>query len=131
MVEALLPPSAPDRLDAIFGALADPTRRALVLALSEGERSIKELGSPFRVSFQAISKHVQVLERAGLVRRRVVGRTHLCSLEASALASADLWLKNYERLWNQRFDALEAMLKAEAQEDRRAGGDSASGGPGV
>ena len=83
------------------------------------------------MSFQAISKHVQVLERAGLVRRRVVGRTHLCSLEASALASTDLWLKNYERLWNQRFDALEAMLKAEAQEDRRAGGDSASGGPGV
>ncbi|HEX2836943.1 MAG TPA: metalloregulator ArsR/SmtB family transcription factor [Phycisphaerales bacterium] len=130
MVEVLLPSSAPDRLDAIFGALADPTRRALVLALSEGERSIKELGSPFRVSFQAISKHVQVLERAGLVRRRVVGRTHLCRLEASALASADLWLKNYERLWNQRFDALEAMLKAEAEAERRAGGDSAAGGSG-
>lgn len=113
--------SPADRLDEVFGALADPTRRALVAALSEGERSIKDLCRPFHVSFQAISKHVRVLERAGLVRRRVVGRTHLCSLEPTGLASADQWIRHYERLWNERFDALDTMLKAEAAKEQRDG----------
>ncbi len=117
MVESLLNPT-PKSLDAVFGALADPTRRALVAALFEGERSIKELCAPFQVTFQAISKHVRVLEQAGLVRRRVVGRTHLCSLEPAGLAGADQWIKHYERLWNERFDALDAMLKNEVEDGK-------------
>jgi DNA-binding transcriptional ArsR family regulator len=100
-------------LDSVFHALADPTRRAMLRSLASGERPIGELAAPFRMSFAAASKHVKVLESAGLVRRKVVGRRHLCRIEASPLAAAERWLRYYERFWNKRLDALEALLKAE------------------
>ena len=103
--------SAP--LDGIFHALSDPTRRAMLRSLASGERHIGELAAPFRMSFAAASKHVRVLEEAGLVRRRKEGRRHFCRLEASPLAAAERWLRFYERFWNKRLDALEALLKSE------------------
>lgn len=98
------------RLDGIFHALADPTRRAIVRRLVQSECSIGELGAPFEMSFVAVSKHVKVLERAQLVKRRVRGRTHLCRLDARALAEAHRWLGAYERFWNESLDALEALI---------------------
>ena len=85
----------------------------MLRTLSSGERRIGELAAPFKMSFAAASKHVRVLETAGLIRRRVEGRRHLCRMEPSPLAAADRWLRYYERFWNQRLDALEALLKAE------------------
>lgn len=97
-------------LDGVFRALADPTRRAMLASLAEGERSVTELAAPFDMSLAGASKHVKVLERAGLVERRVDGRTHRCRLKAEALARADRWLRYYERFWSTRLDALEREL---------------------
>ena len=98
-------------LDGVFHALADPTRRAMVRALVSGERKIGDLAAPFDMSFAAASKHVRVLEAAGLVRRRIEGRTHLCQLQTAPLAAATDWLSFYQALWTDKFDALEALLK--------------------
>ncbi|HLV64584.1 MAG TPA: metalloregulator ArsR/SmtB family transcription factor [Polyangiaceae bacterium] len=103
--------SAP--LDAVFHALSDPTRRAMIQRLGQRERTVSELCEPFSMSLAGASKHLKVLEEAGLVRRRVVGRTHYCSLRAARLAEAHRWLARYERYWNARLDALEALLDAE------------------
>jgi DNA-binding transcriptional ArsR family regulator len=103
--------SAP--LDAVFHALADPTRRAMLRGLARREQSVSELAAPFRMSLAAASKHVRTLERAGLVRRRVLGRTHLCRLDAEPLGKADAWLRFYERFWSGRLDALERELKGD------------------
>jgi len=103
-------------LDGVFHALADPTRRAMLRSLTAGERNIGQLAAPFAMSFAAASKHVKVLEGAGLVRRRVQGRSHLCRLEAAPLAAADEWLRFYERLWTRNFDTLDAILR-ESQGD--------------
>ena len=100
-------------LDDVFHALADPTRRAMLQRLASGERNIGELAAPFRMSFAAVSKHVRVLEDAGLVRRRVQGRVHICRIEPAPLAAAEEWLRYYERFWTRRLDALDALLKAE------------------
>ena len=100
----------PSALDRVFHALADPTRRAMLRSLADGERPITQLAAPHRMSFAAASKHVRVLEGAGLVRRRVAGRTHVCSIQPGPLADAEAWLRFYERYWNERFDALEAAL---------------------
>lgn len=97
-------------LSDIFHALADPTRRAIVERLAQRECSISELGEPFDMSFVAISKHVKKLEEAQLVKRRIDGRTHFCRLDPSALAKAHRWLGAYEGFWNERLDALEALL---------------------
>ncbi|MDI1261979.1 MAG: metalloregulator ArsR/SmtB family transcription factor [bacterium] len=104
-------------LDAVFHALADPTRRAMLGQLAERELTIGELAIPFSMSFAGASKHVRVLEDAGLVERTVLGRTHRCRLEAARLAEANAWLKHYERFWSVRLDALEALL---LEEDRVA-----------
>jgi len=85
----------------------------MLRSLSSGERNIGELASPFNMSLAAASKHVRVLEAAGLVRRKVQGRRHICRIEPSPLAAADRWLRFYERFWNKRLDALEVLLKAE------------------
>ena len=98
-------------LDDVFRALADPTRRAMLRSLAGGDRNIRALAEPFAMSFAAASKHVKVLEGAGLVRRRVEGRSHVCRLQAAPLAAAEEWLRFYEQFWNQRLDALEALLK--------------------
>lgn len=100
-------------LDAVFHALADPTRRAMLGHLAERELSIGELATPFSMSFAGASKHVKVLENAGLVTRTIVGRTHLCRLQAARLAEADAWLRRYQRFWTERLDTLEALLRAE------------------
>jgi DNA-binding transcriptional ArsR family regulator len=101
------------RLDAVFHALSDPTRRAMLGRLANREHSIGELAVPFRMSFAGASKHVRVLERAGLVARMIRGRTHHCRLRAARLAEADAWLKHYERFWNESLDTLEALLREE------------------
>jgi len=100
-------------LDAVFHALADPTRRAMLGHLAERELTIGELATPFHMSFAGASKHVRVLENAGLVTRTIQGRTHLCRLQAARLAEANAWLRRYERFWNAKLDRLEALLRAD------------------
>jgi DNA-binding transcriptional ArsR family regulator len=102
----------PTRLDAVFHALADPTRRAMLQRLAEAPLSVGELAAPHRMSLAAASKHIRSLERAGLVRRQVTGRTHVCRLESAPLAGAHDWLAFYQRFWSRQFDALDAALKA-------------------
>jgi DNA-binding transcriptional ArsR family regulator len=101
------------RLDAVFHALADPTRRAMLRDLARRPRNVGELAAPFEISLAAASKHIQVLERAGLLQREVQGRVHVCRLDARPLHAGVEWMRHYERFWNQRLDALEALLKAE------------------
>jgi DNA-binding transcriptional ArsR family regulator len=100
-------------LDRVFHALADPTRRSMLRTLSDGEHSIGALAAPFSMSLAAASKHVKVLEGAGLVRRRVQGRSHFCRIEPAPLAEADAWLRFYERFWTERLDTLESLLRGE------------------
>ncbi|MCS0500539.1 ArsR/SmtB family transcription factor [Protaetiibacter mangrovi] len=101
-----------DRLDAVFAALADPTRRAILARLAEGEASVAELARPFAMSQPAVSKHLKVLEGAGLVSRTQVATTRLSHLEAQPLAEADAWMRRYKRFWNEGFDKLDAALAA-------------------
>jgi len=103
----------PQHLDAIFHALGDATRRQMLRELSNGERTVGELAAPFAMSLAAASKHIKVLEGAGLVRREVRGRAHFCRLEPGPLASAHEWLGFYERFWTSRLDALEQLLRDE------------------
>ncbi len=111
------------RLDLVFHALAHPARRAIIRQLCGGERNLSELASPLRMTFPAATKHVRVLERAKLVRRRVVGRQHLCRLRAEPLKEATVWTEQFRRYWEARFEALDALLdemKAQEQSgDRR------------
>lgn len=104
---------ADPRLDHIFHALADPTRRAMLQRLAERERTVGELAEPFAMSLAGASKHIKALEAAGLVRREVRGRQHLCRLEPARLATAHDWLSFYERFWTTRLNALDALLRAE------------------
>jgi DNA-binding transcriptional ArsR family regulator len=106
------------KLDAVFHALSDPTRRAILQRLAQGERSIGELASPFHMTFAGASKHIKALEKAGLVRRRVDGRTHLCRLEPKHLAEAYDWLGHYERFWTLRLDDLEHELRKDTARKR-------------
>lgn len=102
-----------ERLDAVFQALADPTRRAMLRQLADGERNVGELAGPYEMTLAAASKHIKALERAGLVRREVRGRIHVCRLDAEPLHGGFEWLRHYERFWNHRLDDLEALLRAE------------------
>jgi DNA-binding transcriptional ArsR family regulator len=97
-------------LDRVFHALAHPARRAMLRKLAQGERNLSQLAAPLRMSFPAASKHVRVLEQARLVRRRVVGRTHLCRLEPKPLSQANQWLEKYRRIWERNFQGLDALL---------------------
>lgn len=103
---------SPD-LDVLFRALADPTRRAMLGALAKREQTVGELAAPFDITLAGASKHIQMLERAGLVRREVQGRVHTCRLEARPLHAGAEWLRHYERFWTRRLDGLEALLKAD------------------
>jgi DNA-binding transcriptional ArsR family regulator len=103
-------------LDSVFHALADPTRRAMLRRLAKSEQNIGELAAPFKMTFAAASKHVKVLERARLVRRRIAGRSHFCRLAPAPLAAADQWLRFYARFWTDQLDALDAVLRAEDAE---------------
>lgn len=97
-------------MDAVFHALAHAARREMLGRLAAGELTVGELAEPLAMSLAAASKHVKVLERAGLVGRTVDGRRHVCRLEAAPLQSASAWLGFYERHWTERLDALEALL---------------------
>ena len=100
------------RLDATFHALADPTRRGMLASLALGDKSIGALAEPFDISFAGAAKHVKVLEGAGLVARRKVGRSQICSLAPAPLAQADQWLRQWEAFWNVRLDRLQALVEA-------------------
>jgi DNA-binding transcriptional ArsR family regulator len=100
----------PDPLSAKFAALADPTRRAILARLALGETSVNEIAEPFAMSLPAVSKHLKVLERAGLIARSREAQWRPCRLEASALKDVDDWLEDYRRLWEERLDRLEAYL---------------------
>lgn len=110
-------------LDAAFRALADPTRREMLRRLAEGELSVGELAAPCDMSLAAASKHIKTLERAGLVRRRIAGRTHTVRLKLDVLAEAHEWLGYYGRFWSARLDALEAALRAEGDDKANSGKD--------
>jgi DNA-binding transcriptional ArsR family regulator len=107
------PPASNDRLDRVFHALSDPTRRQMLHSLAGGERTVGELAAPFRMSLAGAAKHVKTLERSGLLRRTVKGRTHICRLEPAPLANANAWFRYYTRFWEQSLDALEAALREE------------------
>ena len=97
-------------LDRVFAALADPTRRTILKTLSRHPATINEIAKPFPVSLNAISKHVMVLERAGLVRREIKGREHHCRIEPNSLREASAWMDYYRQFWEQRMDALEIYV---------------------
>jgi DNA-binding transcriptional ArsR family regulator len=100
-------------LDTVFHALGDSTRRRMLRDLSEGERTVSQLAEPFAISLAAASKHIKVLENAGMIRREVRGRTHLCRLDPGPLASAHQWLGIYERFWTERLAVLDRLLREE------------------
>jgi len=102
-----------ERLDTTFRALADPTRRGMLASLALGDKSIGELAEPFEMSFAGASKHVKVLEEAGLIARRKIGRIHLISIEAKPLEEAERWLRQWERFWNVRLDRLQALVESD------------------
>ncbi|HKP64526.1 MAG TPA: metalloregulator ArsR/SmtB family transcription factor [Polyangiales bacterium] len=112
------------QLDRVFHALSDPTRRFMLHAMAESAQSIGELAAPHQMSFAAVSKHVKVLEVAGLLRREVRGREHVCHLTVAPLAAASDFLASYAAFWSARLDALEAVVaeEAEAEQARRREG---------
>jgi DNA-binding transcriptional ArsR family regulator len=101
------------QMNSVFHALGDATRRKMLRDLARGERTVSELAEPFAMSLAAASKHIKVLEHAGLIRREVRGRTHICRLDPGPLASAHEWLSFYERFWTSRLDELERLLRSE------------------
>jgi DNA-binding transcriptional ArsR family regulator len=100
-----------DRLSEVFSALADPTRRAILARLTEGEATVNQLAEPFPISLQAISKHLKVLERAGLITRGVQAQWRPCRLDAAPLREVADWIADYQRFWEQRYDRLDEYLQ--------------------
>ena len=109
-----------ERLDATFAALADPTRRAILTRLSSGQASVMELAKPFRMSQPAISKHLRVLERAGLISRGRDAQRRPRRLEAQPLAEASSWLERYRQFWEKRFQRLDALLEEMKASEKKA-----------
>jgi DNA-binding transcriptional ArsR family regulator len=112
---------SPDRLSTTFAALADPTRRAILARLASGEASVMELAEPFAMSLPAISKHLKVLERAGLIARGREAQWRPCRLEAGPLKDAADWLEHYRRFWEQSLDRLEAYLPELQRKEQKHG----------
>ena len=108
-------PDGTGALDEIFGALADPTRRAIVARLAEGPCSVSNLAAPFPISAPAITKHLAVLERAGMIARWKTGRVNYCRLVADPLGRAGAWIEQHRTFWEQQLDALEDYLDREAE----------------
>jgi DNA-binding transcriptional ArsR family regulator len=102
---------SPDALDDTFQALANPIRREIVSQLVENRKTVLELASQFDISLNGVSKHIKVLENAGLIRREIKGRTHYCQLNPVPLQQANEWIEHYRTFWNQRLDALDAYLE--------------------
>jgi DNA-binding transcriptional ArsR family regulator len=113
MIAAILNRMVEKRLDATFHALSDPTRRGMLASLALGEKSIGELGKPFRMTFAGAAKHVKVLEGAGLIERRKAGRKQFCTIKAEPLAEAEQWLRQWEKFWTVRLDRLQALVEAD------------------
>ena len=114
----------PDRLSATFAALADPTRRAILARLALGETNVSELAKPFKMSGPAVSRHLKVLEHAGLIARSREAQWRPCRIEAAALKPVDDWLSEYRRLWEERLDRLGDylnVLKAKEAKEKRRG----------
>ena len=105
-------------LSATFSALADPTRRAILARLALGETSVTELAAPFEMSMPAVSKHLKVLERAGLISRSRDAQWRPCRLEAAPLENASEWIERYRQIWNERFDRLDQQIKQLQREKR-------------
>lgn len=121
MVSVSTPSDPSASLNATFAALADPTRRAILARLAEGDVSVMELAKPFAMSQPAISKHLRVLERAGLISRGRDAQRRPCHIESQPLAEATDWLENYRRLWEANYERLDAVLeelKAASQPDK-------------
>jgi DNA-binding transcriptional ArsR family regulator len=111
------------QLDTVFHALGDATRRRMLRQLADGERTVGQLAGPHAMSLAAASKHIKALEHAGLISREVRGRTHVCRLEAGPLASADQWLRHYERFWTERLDVLDRLLRDEDEKSSTSKGE--------
>src|SRR5829696_5051080 len=110
-----------DRLSSTFSALADPTRRAILGRLARGEASVNELAAPFKISLPAVSKHLKVLERAGLIARSREAQWRPCRLEPAPLKEANQWIEQYRRFWEQSLDRLDEYLKELQQQERKTG----------
>lgn len=106
-----------NHLDAVFAALADPTRRAILARLAQGEATVTELAAPFAVSLPAISKHLKVLERAGLITRGREAQWRPCRIDAAPLKEVADWVEAYRTLWDARFDRLDAYIRESRQEE--------------
>jgi DNA-binding transcriptional ArsR family regulator len=111
--------TATDPISSTFGALADPTRRAILSRLAGGEASVTELAEPFEMSLPAVSKHLKVLERAGLIARGREAQWRPCRLEAAPLKAADEWLERYRRHWEESFDRLDEYLSELQKQEKR------------
>jgi DNA-binding transcriptional ArsR family regulator len=120
-----------DRLSAVFAALADPTRRAIIARLAEGDATVTELAQPFSISLPAISRHLKVLERAGLISRSRSGQWRSSTLEAAALKEATDWMERYRIFWDANFDRLSEHLRRVQQDRARQGQaqDNETGAP--
>lgn len=108
-----------EKLTDVFHALADTTRRTLLEKLRRGPAKVTDLAAPFEMSLPAVSKHLRVLENARLIRREVIGREHLCSLDAAALADAESWLQTYRIFWQQSLESLDDFLEAEKIQNKK------------
>lgn len=111
----------PDRLTATFSALADPTRRAILARLSKGVASVTELAEPFEISLPAISKHLKVLERAGLIARGREAQWRPCRIEAGPLKKVNEWVERYRRIWEEKFDRLDDYLRELQAKEKKHG----------
>jgi DNA-binding transcriptional ArsR family regulator len=114
-----LQPAASDALSATFSALADPTRRAILARLASGEVSVTKLAEPFEMSMPAVSKHLKVLERAGLIARGREAQWRPCRLEANPLKDVADWVEHYRGFWEQSFDRLDAYLREEQKKEKK------------
>jgi DNA-binding transcriptional ArsR family regulator len=118
-----------DPLSATFSALADPTRRAILARLALGETTVSELAEPFSMSLPAVSKHLKVLERAGLIALGREAQWRPCRIEVNALKPVDDWLENYRRLWEERFDRLDVYLRELQAQENEEPGETSGGKP--
>jgi DNA-binding transcriptional ArsR family regulator len=118
-----------DRLSVIFGALADPTRRAILARLADGDATVTELAEPFSISMPAISRHLKVLQRAGLISRSRSGQWRSSTLEAAPLKEATAWMERYRQFWDDSLDRLDAHLRRVQEGMATSGGTVGSGAP--
>jgi DNA-binding transcriptional ArsR family regulator len=121
MVQQLASSASSERLNATFAALSDPTRRAILARLAKGETSVTDLAQPFEMSLPAISKHLKVLERAGLIARGREAQWRPCRLEAAPLKDAAKWIEHYRRFWEESLDRLDEYLRELQSKEKKNG----------